>query len=351
MNTKCYQGSKLITKYINNVFPKAYNMLEKHSLFYEINSDPATKQAYDVSINKLHTRESGMYALYPGVDFNSSLKFIVSFQAIDYYIHFLCSKNDEKDETLFSQLYLSLSDAVDPKRKIAVSNVDCIRKKDINNIMKLIEQCRSHIVRLPSYSLVIGQLKKFIQMYSDYRTYSHLPKGVREKRLKEWSNRYHDEKVGISTWEMCAAAGSPLLISVLFACAYDPHLTGEEVDNICSSYFPWICGLHVLISHYIDAYEDMLLGSLNMTSFYRNLKVCEDRISLFITEALQSCDKLKYPEFHRTIVKGIVAVHLSDPKAFWGMNRLASINLLKKSGSKINLYHNLCKFLRFSGKL
>jgi len=39
---------------------------------------------------------------------------------------------------------------------------------------------------LPSYNLVITRLKKFIQMYSDFMTCSHLDKELRNKKIEEW---------------------------------------------------------------------------------------------------------------------------------------------------------------------
>jgi len=76
----------------------------------------------------------------------------------------------------------------------------------------------------------------------------------------------------------------------------------------------------------------------------------EDKITFFIEKSLESCNKLKYPEFHRTAVKMIIALYLSNPQAYHGMNRLASTNIMKKSGSAARFYYNLCKLLRLSGK-
>ncbi|MFZ5985594.1 MAG: DUF2600 family protein [Bacillota bacterium] len=353
MNTKYCQGSKLIIKYVNSIFPKADYMLKRQRLLFEEKSrDILERQALsDLSPGKHHNREAGIYALYPGVELNNALKFIVSFQALDYYLDFLCTRSQVKDETTFSQIYISLRDAVDPKRKISSSHLSYLNNDDINCINEMIEKCRREVVKLPSYNLVMGPIKKFVQMYSDFQTYVHLDKDLREERIKVWADRHLEKQLGISYWEMCAASGSTLLIFVLFACAYDPKLTQEEVENICVAYYPWICGLQVLLQHFVDANDDIILGSFNLTNYYENLKKCEDRISFFMEHAVKSCDTLKYPEFHRTLVMGITAIYLSNPKAKLGMNRLASSNLLKKGGSKTNFYHSLLRFLRFSGKL
>jgi len=50
-------------------------------------------------------------------------------------------------------------------------------------------------------------------------------------------DRYYDKSTGISKTEIITASASPLLVFVLFACAHDPYLTREEVDNIWDAYF------------------------------------------------------------------------------------------------------------------
>jgi len=339
MNNQCLYGLKLLTKYINNWFPKSYKTLQDYKLF----------SPEDIDNEKCIGADLGL--LYPGINPENSVKFIAFFHAIDLYIYLLCTSFHNKDELLFSRLYSSLRDAVDPKRKISVEHVGCLQKGDIRNITRLIEQCRVYIQKLPSYSVVIGPLKKFVQMYSDFQVYSVLDKSTREKRIETWAERYHDENVGISRWEISAASNSTLLILVLISCAQDPHLTEEEVEKICSSYFPWICGLQVLLRDYVNSGEDFQQGKPNLTYYYKNLKMCEERISLFIERALESCNNLKHPHFHQTIVKGIIGIYLSNPKAFHGMNRLASSSLIKKGGSNINIYYNLCRLLRSFGKL
>lgn len=339
MNNRCIYGSRLLIKYINSRYPKLYKMLLDYKLFPQGEIDSEKCIGTDFGI------------LYPGANSENTINFIASFHAIDLYVYSLCTSFRKKDEFLFGTLYNSLRDAVDPKRKISVEQTVCLQKGDVQNITRLIEQCRIHIEMLPSYGVVIGQLKKFIQMYSAFRIYSLLDKDTREKKIETWAERYHDENVGISRWEMSAASNSTLLILVLFACAHDPHLTGEEVDNICSSYFPWICGLQVLLHDFVNASEDLQQGKPNLTCYYKNLKMCEERISVFIERALESCNSLKYPHFHRTLVKGIIAIYLSTPKAFHGMNRLVSLSLVKKGGTNTNMYYNLCKFLRSFGKL
>jgi len=335
-------------KCVSDIYPKSRSLFREYKIFENKYSNP---EDISSSLKKLTSGEAGIYALYPGVNLDNALDFIISFQAIDCYINLICSNIKNKDEALFSRLYLSLRDAVDPKRKISVGYLNGLSNEDITIITKLIERCRNQVVMLSSYNLVITQLKKFIQMYSDFMTYSHLDKELRDKKIEEWVNRYYNENSGISKGEIVAASASPLLVFVLFACAHDPYLTKEEADNIWNAYFPWICGLHALLRHFVNVNGQMENSSINLTSYYKNLKMCEERIIFFIEKALESCNCLKYPKFHSTIVKTIIALYLSDPQAYHGMNRIASTNIMKKSGSEARFYYNLCKLLRIYGRL
>jgi len=107
-----------------------------------------------------------------GVNLDNTLDFIISFQTIDRCINHICSKIKDKDELLIGRLYLSLRDAVDPKRRISVGYINGLDSKYVSTIIKLVERCRNQVVMLPSYNLVITRLKKFIQMYSDFMTCS-----------------------------------------------------------------------------------------------------------------------------------------------------------------------------------
>lgn len=346
MITRCCHGPRLVLKCISDIYPKSRSLFREYGIFEDKYDN---MEGFSLQMKKLPAREAGIYALYPGVNLDNTLDFIISFQTIDRCINHICSKIKDKDELLIGRLYLSLRDAVDPKRRISVGYINGLDSKYVSTIIKLVERCRNQVVMPPSYNLVITRLKKFIQMYSDFMTCSHLDKELRNKKIEEWVDRYYDKSTGISKTEIITASASPLLVFVLFACAHDPYLTREEVDNIWDAYFPWICGLHALLYNFVNV-NDVFGNNNNLAFYYKNLKMYEDKITFFIEKSLESCNKLKYPEFHRTAVKMIIALYLSNPQAYHGMNRLASTNIMKKSGSAARFYYNLCKLLRLSGK-
>jgi tetraprenyl-beta-curcumene synthase len=280
-----------------------------------------------------------------------AVKFIVSLQTISDYLDNLCDRAGVFDEKAFLQLHLSMLEAVDPSLPLSNYYELYPYKNDSGYLMSLVETCRSQVRDLPSYNLVVTLIKKYIRLYCEMQSYKHISLEERESRLTDWSKKYLCMYTGISCWEFSAAAGSTLGVFVLFAAAFNPYLTPREVTLIDEAYFPWICGLHILLDYYIDSQEDMQTGDLNFTYYYENLKQCEDRLLLFTEHSLEYCTQLPYPKFHATIIKGLLSMYLSDPKASVGLNRITSRRIIRGKGIDTKFYYNLCRFLRTINKL
>jgi len=346
-------GIRLVYRFVKEIFPMVDSRLDKwKSICRESEDEVLGIQALaSISAKRFHALGGSVYALYPKVNAEKAVRFIVSLQTISDYLDNLCDRVGIEDEAAFRQLHVSMLDAVDPEREMGDYYSLYPYSRDNGYLKALVEDCREQLINLPSYSLVLDNIKKYVQLYADLQSYKHLPRTVREERLKSWCGCYSRLYPGISCWEFSAAAGSTLGIFALFASAFDPMLTAEEVEMLDSAYFPWICGLHILLDYYIDATEDMETGDLNFTSYYESLKRCEERLCYFMERSLECCSGLPYPGFHRTVVNGLIAMYLSDPKASMGLNRLASRNILKNSSPAAVRYYKICRFLRTAGML
>lgn len=353
MKVRYDKGINLVCKFVNTVFPEVDKQLE-HWIGHceKVSNDILRTQALaSINSKKFHAQGGSIYALYPYVNVKSAIKFIVSLQTISDYLDNLCDRTGVKDEVSFRQLHLSMLDAISPEGPINDYYLYYPFKNDGSYLKSLVEECRLHLASLPSYHLVADTIKKYVQLYCDLQTYKHLDKSIREDKLISWAWKHSEQHPDVSCWEFSAATGSTLGIFVLFAAASDPNLTEETVKSIDSAYFPWVCGLHILLDYYIDAQEDRQEGDLNFTYYYSNLKCCEDRLTFFMRQAVKACSSLPYPRFHITIIKGLLAMYLSDPKATWGLNRITSRNLLKNGYPGTGVYHNICRFLRLVKKL
>ncbi|MDF2522661.1 MAG: hypothetical protein K0R31_302 [Clostridiales bacterium] len=353
MLVKYDYGISLVYKFVKTVFPEVDKQLNHwNERCSQISNDMLYTQALEsISNKKFHAQGGSVFALYPNTDMQTTTKFIVSFQTISDYLDNLCDRAGVQNEESFRQLHQSMLDAVDLTRPLNDYYKYYPFKDDGLYLRSLVEECRSQIAKLPSFDKISESLIKYIKLYSNLQTYKHLAKNIREEQLIAWASKYSSDYPDITCWEFSAATGSTLGMFVLFSAASDPNLKTEDVKALNAAYFPWISGLHILLDYYIDAREDLREGDLNFTYYYKDLKCCEDRLSYFISRSLECCEDLPYPDFHVTVIKGLLAMYLSDPKAEWGLNSIISKNLIKKSPARTGTYHSICKLLRLAGRL
>ena len=95
-----------------------------------------------------------------------------------------------------------------------------------------------------------------------------------------------------------------------------------------------ICGLHILLDYFIDQEEDQREDDLNFISFYPGKEQCLDRMEKFVKKALDQAGKMPDPVFHRTLVKGLLALYLSDPKILSQGLYKSACRLLAATGEK-----------------
>lgn len=346
-------GLRLILKFICNVFPAVDTELDRWiRQSGQAEDDVIKKQALSsLSLKKFHAQGGCAYSLYPGVQTDTAIRFIVALQTISDYLDNLCDRAGVLDEAAFHQLHLAMTDAVNPDTTIHDYYLYYPFKSDNGYLKALVEECKYNIRTLPSYKVIEDSVKKYAHLYSNLQIYKHLEHESRELSLRKWIdcdlNMYPDTY----WWELSAAAGSTLGIFLLFAAANDSKLDANEVKAIEEAYFPWVCGLHILLDYYIDAEEDLTEGDLNFTGYYENPEHCEERLSFFIKQSLCKCMDLKYPEFHRTIINGLLAMYLSDPKASSGSSRNAGRRLVNAGGKQARSYYHICRLLRHVGKL
>jgi len=119
-----------------------------------------------------------------------------------------------------------------------------------------------------------------------------------------------------------------------------------SVQKIRQAYFPWICGLHILLDYFIDLREDQETNQLNFVAYYDDAAMTSKRLRLFVESSLKQAEQLEHPKFHRAVVQGLLAMYLSDEKSKDTDIRSITKQLLRDSGLGVNLLHRLCCYLR-----
>lgn len=339
----------LIAKFVQEVLPQVESELDRWRAQVRVCPEGvlAAQAAASISSKRFHAQGGSIYALYPGVDQKGFTRFVVALQTISDYLDNLCDRAGVADEAGFRQLHLAMEEALIPDRP--VSDYYCLypHSNDGGYLESLVRECRQQVSRWPAYALVRDEVVELARLYSELQTYKHLLHEIREGRMVQWTQPYLEESGGLSCWEFAAAAGSTLGIFALCASAANPGLTAGEVQKIKQAYFPWVCGLHILLDYFIDQQEDRDGGDLNFIFYYLNDSECEKRLTWFLETAVRQIAELEHPLFHRTVLEGLLALYLSDPKAAQGEVRAISRNLLRTGGRRAGIMHGVCRILRW----
>ena len=322
---------------------------------------------------RFHAIGGAVYGLDPHPS-SGLVALIVAYQTISDYLDNLCDRAGVYNGAAFARLHQSMLDALTPvlpaRTTAAVVRPGADdyyglypRTADGGYLRSLVDECRRQVARLPGYHAAVeAEVLRLARLYTDLQVRKHVRTENRVPVLVEWWRREggatgeEGEGGGLSDlawWEFAAASGSTLAIFALFNLAAHggPGPSPEAVERLSRAYFPWVCGVHILLDYLIDQEEDAREGDLNLVSFYRDARERRERLGYFVDRALESTSRLARPAFHQGVVKGLLAMYLSDPKVTaGGLDGLAAF-LLDKAGPDARSMWRACRFLRRVGLL
>ena len=339
---------KLIYCFVSKVFPLIKQELTGWQRIAEQLPDARLSQQATESIRSkaFHCQGGSIYALYPGVNITETIQFIVAYQTMSDYLDNLVDSLAVEDELAFSQLHLAMQEALDPEAAPSDYYLHYPYREDGGYLERLVKTCQASLRKLPSYKIVQAEAIKFAKLYSYLQTYKHLAVEDREEKMLHWITPCLIEYPEITSWEFAAATGSTLGIFSLYAIAYTPQLTARQVQTTSQAYFPWICGLHILLDYFIDLREDRETSQLNFVAYYKNTDITSQRLHQFIENSLKQAERLDHPRFHRAVVQGLLAMYLSDEKGMDTDIRSVTKQLLGDSGLGVKLLYWMCCQLR-----
>lgn len=278
----------------------------------------------------------------------SMVRLITAYQTISDYLDNLCDRMETQSSESMDCLHLSMLDALDPNGTIHDYYRLYYIKDDGGYLVKLVETCRAELSKLPSYDHVKEYALDYAKLYSSMQSFKHISSDEREKKLFYWADSANILHKELFPWEFCAAAGSTLGIFSLFAASSNPHLGKNEIDGLREAYFPWICCLHILLDYFIDYNEDMDNKELNFIQYYHNDSVTWERLKYFTDQSLLNASHIIYPDFHSTIILGLLAMYLSDSKTIMSNLNTITYRIISSYGIKLKLMYSLCSKLRKS---
>lgn len=281
----------------------------------------------------------------PGAE-GSLVPLIVAYQTLCDYLDNLCDRASCLDGEAFRQLHHSLLDALNPKATRHDYYCFYPYRDDGGYIDKLVGECRRHLSQLPSYHLVQRDAIGLANLYIDLQVKKHIDWEAREKTLIDWARGNLSWNAGLEWNEFAAAAGSTLALFALLELASHPDAHPAQATAVRDAYFPWICGLHILLDYCIDQQEDREGGDLNFTFYYPDRNYMMERFRTFIHQAHHRAAALPQPGFAKTVVEGLLAMYFTDRKVEQqGLNEVAN-ELLSESGHGARYTYNICRWVR-----
>ncbi len=320
-----------------------------------------------MAAKRFHCQGGAVFSLLHPPSMHLTIPLIVSFQTISDYLDNLCDRlltgpefsttkkpvpdpgiSDAEKEQAFRLLHSAMFHALEPG---STHHTDYYRlfpnKEDGNYLDSLVRHCQSRIILLPSFSRVREQILPLVQLYCDLQSLKHLSVENRTSYLQSWFYCYEEPLPRIRWNEFAAASGSTLGVFTLLVLASKKDVSNQEIEEVTRGYFPWICGLHILLDYLVDQQEDRTGGELNFVSSYPGQELGAERLKLFASMALEQAGQLQNPLFHRSVVKGLLALYLSDPKIkTQGLTQISSALLAETKEKDIIFLHALCRILR-----
>jgi tetraprenyl-beta-curcumene synthase len=303
-------------KLFSAVLPQARRELSAwQTLARQIPDTTLREQAIQSLTHKRFHADGGcVYAAFDSEYIRPLVTVIIALQTISDYLDNLCDRTGSYDMDDFTQLHHAMRDAVRPNASLrdyyALRNMP----DDNGYLNSLVQTCQSVLSSFPGYANVEEHVAWLVERYCELQAYKHTNPEKRAGLLKAWAAPFLEEYPQLHWWEFAAATGSTLGMFALFEAATGP-VSRAEAEAIFNSYFPWICGLHILLDYLIDLEEDKREGDFNFIRCYPSTQMVRQRLRMIAQKSLKGANQLSgRGPIHRFVVKGLPGMYLSDRK-------------------------------------
>lgn len=345
-------GISFAKKYSKVVYPLVDSKINEYKVYTGRIKMHATKAKALEALEKsrFDMAVSSVLCVYPNVDLVASTDIICSFQSITRYLNEICRHSQLNSEPFLRVIFSSLKDALNIRTEEFEKYFTFFPSKEDDGYLSiLVEKCRQKVRLLPSFDAVRDYISAYLSLYIDLQILKFScdddNKGI---NLTSWSAAHGQKYPDISNWEFCLAVDSPLTLHLLLAMATIPELSEKDIEGALSVFFPWIAGVHKILEGYINYNDTAALGS-QYNFYYTNLKEYEDRIIYFIQKG--TSDNREQSHLFRLLLKLLLSIYITHPKADTGMNKLTWKALVAAGGKNMFFYLGIVRFLRSMKKI
>lgn len=257
-------------------------------------------------------------------------RLLVALQCVFDYADTLMEQPSEDPAANASQLHHALLASLQPGRPHLDYYKYHPRQDDGGYLAGLVDACRVSIAELPSYRAVDDVVLAHAGRIVFYQSQINLARKRDYRRLQRWATAEISE-TRLSWWEVGAACGSSLALFAHVAAAASPVISDHETELVENLYWPWGDALHTMLDSLVDRAEDAAAAQHNLLDHYASQAEMTERLWLLAGETAERAREVA--PHHRLILAGMVALYLSDERAWTAFARPASERVLEATGA------------------
>jgi tetraprenyl-beta-curcumene synthase len=286
-----------------------------------------------LTTKRFNPEGAALFAVLPRRCDASLVRLLVAFQVLLDFLDSVTERRVPRPVANGDQLHLALVEALQPEAPIS----DYYRyhpwQDDGGYLMALVTICRECCATLPSYGWV-QPLAVRAARRCGVQGLNHDPDPLRrESRLRGWARAEFTEQLGLSWWELTAAASSTLGIHALLAYAADPALAERDVNEVDAAYMPWVCVASTMLDSYVDGAVDAAGDGHSYVAHYASPGAATRRICELVRRSMCEARGLCGGARHALIVAGMTAMYLSADEARTPAMRARTDSFIKAGGS------------------
>jgi tetraprenyl-beta-curcumene synthase len=297
--------------------------------------DPVIRADALVSLHakRFNAEGAALFAALPPRRNSSLLRLLVAYQVLLDFLDTLTERPAAEPLADGRQLHLALKHALDPDGPIEDYYRHHPRRADAGYIRALVQTCRECSARLPAYGHVRPAVLQAAERCS-VQGLNHDPDARRrDSGLRQWAKRTYPGAIGISWWELTAAASSTVGIHALLALAADPSCARRDAVEVAAAYMPWICAVSTMLDSYIDEAEDAANHDHSYLAHYPSARVAAERIRELVGRSREEVRRLRNGSRHALVLAGMVAMYLSADAARTAGKRSTTRALVRAGGA------------------
>jgi tetraprenyl-beta-curcumene synthase len=270
------------------------------------------------------------------------LRLLVAYQTLWNYLD---SATERDAREAHSGLHMALKAALDPDSPMP-EYFHHSRNSDGGYLHGLVKACRVGCLALPSYSRVRQPMLAAVAQCALIQGLNHHPDpACRDAALNAWAEMHCAGERELAWFESTAAASGCLPHALLAMAAEGPYPV-DDIPRTQKLYLRLAALLTTMLDGYVDQIEDERSGDHCYVAHYDDADLALERLREVIGQTMHETRALPDGARHTTLIACMIAMQLSDDRAYAPGMRLRTQTLVNAGGLITRLLYPLARMWR-----